>query len=159
MQEPVGLSALVVEWCTRELGGTPVERLLSSTQMSEVAAVRLDDGRRIVVKVRPDEAGRAKACVDVQRFLADSRYPCPRPLTAVTVMDGQTVHAEEWLPGGDMLRGEVVRGLLGDLSWKREWITDLGGIKTARAAEAAILFVPHVIRAGGFAPFAISITR
>ncbi|UIX34380.1 phosphotransferase [Streptomyces sp. GQFP] len=106
MQEPVGLPALVVEWCTRELGGTPVERLLSTTQMSEVAAVRLDDGRRIVVKIRPDEAGRARACVDVQHFLADSGYPCPRPLTAVTVMEGQAVHAEEWLPGGDMLRGD-----------------------------------------------------
>ncbi|MGW6841632.1 NADPH-dependent F420 reductase, partial [Streptomyces sp. NPDC054946] len=30
---------------------------------------------------------------------------------------------------------------------------------TARATEAAILFVPHVIRADGFAPFAISIAR
>ncbi|WP_037861464.1 NADPH-dependent F420 reductase [Streptomyces sp. NRRL S-340] len=54
---------------------------------------------------------------------------------------------------------QVVRGLLADLGWKREWITDLGGIETARATEAAILFVPHVIRSSGFAPFAISITR
>ena len=46
-----------------------------------------------------------------------------------------------------------------DLSWQQEWITDLGDIETARATEAAILFVPHVIRANGFAPFAISITR
>ncbi|WP_433679761.1 NADPH-dependent F420 reductase [Nocardia sp. CA-119907] len=54
---------------------------------------------------------------------------------------------------------QVVRGLLADLGWHQEWITDLGGIETARAAEAAILFVPHVIRSGGFAPFAISIAR
>ena len=46
-----------------------------------------------------------------------------------------------------------------DLGWHKEWITDLGGIQTARATEAAILFVPHVIRSSGFAPFAISIAR
>jgi predicted dinucleotide-binding enzyme len=64
-----------------------------------------------------------------------------------------------FLSGKDPEAKQVVRGLLGDLSWQQEWITDLGGIETARAAEAAILFVPHVIRSSGFAPFAISITR
>ncbi|MFJ6054805.1 NADP oxidoreductase, partial [Streptomyces sp. NPDC092307] len=54
---------------------------------------------------------------------------------------------------------QTVRELLTDLGWHKEWITDLGGIRTARATEAAILFVPHVIRADGFAPFAISIAR
>ncbi|MFF1868407.1 hypothetical protein [Kitasatospora herbaricolor] len=106
MQEPVGLSAPIVAWCMHELGGVPVERLLSSAQMSDVATVRLDDGRRIVIKARPDEAGRARACVDVQRFLDDGGFPCARPLTTVTVIEGQAVHAEEWLPGGDMIRGD-----------------------------------------------------
>jgi predicted dinucleotide-binding enzyme len=64
-----------------------------------------------------------------------------------------------FLSGKDPEAKQVVRGLLADLSWQQEWITDLGGIETARAAEAAILFVPHVIRSSGFAPFAISITR
>ena len=35
----------------------------------------------------------------------------------------------------------------------------LGLSQTARATEAAILFVPHVIRSTGFTPFAISIAR
>ncbi|MFD5885879.1 NADPH-dependent F420 reductase [Streptomyces sp. NPDC060334] len=64
-----------------------------------------------------------------------------------------------FLSGEDRQAKEVVRGLLGDLGWREEWITDLGGIQTARATEAAILFVPHVIRSSGFAPFAISIAR
>jgi 8-hydroxy-5-deazaflavin:NADPH oxidoreductase len=64
-----------------------------------------------------------------------------------------------FLSGSDPQAKQVVRGLLADLSWQQEWITDLGDIETARATEAAILFVPHVIRANGFAPFAISITR
>jgi 8-hydroxy-5-deazaflavin:NADPH oxidoreductase len=64
-----------------------------------------------------------------------------------------------FLSGEDPSAKQVVRGLLADLGWQPEWITDLGGIETARATEAAILFVPHVIRSSGFTPFAISITR
>lgn len=64
-----------------------------------------------------------------------------------------------FLSGEDPQAKQTVRELLVDLGWHGEWITDLGGIRTARATEAAILFVPHVIRSGGFAPFAISIAR
>ncbi|MEW1828439.1 NAD(P)-binding domain-containing protein [Streptomyces sp. NPDC088196] len=64
-----------------------------------------------------------------------------------------------FLSGADPEAKQVVRGLLLDLGWRQEWITDLGGIETARATEGAILFVPHVIRSNGFAPFAISIAR
>ncbi|MCU7825950.1 NADPH-dependent F420 reductase [Kitasatospora sp. DSM 101779] len=64
-----------------------------------------------------------------------------------------------FLSGEDPEAKQTVRALLTDLGWQQEWITDLGGIRTARATEAAILFVPHVIRSSGFTPFAISITR
>ncbi|MEV8527234.1 NAD(P)-binding domain-containing protein [Streptomyces sp. NPDC052000] len=64
-----------------------------------------------------------------------------------------------FLSGEDTQAKQTVRELLTDLGWREEWITDLGGIRTARATEAAILFVPHVIRSSGFAPFAISIAR
>ncbi|MFJ3174325.1 NADPH-dependent F420 reductase [Streptomyces roseus] len=64
-----------------------------------------------------------------------------------------------FLSGEDAHAKQTVRELLIDLGWQKDWITDLGGIRTARATEAAILFVPHVIRATGFTPFAISIAR
>ncbi|MFI6055774.1 NADPH-dependent F420 reductase [Streptomyces violascens] len=64
-----------------------------------------------------------------------------------------------FLSGEDPQAKETVRELLTGLGWRTEWITDLGGIRTARATEAAILFVPHVIRSSGFTPFAISIAR
>ncbi|MFG2972661.1 NADPH-dependent F420 reductase [Streptomyces sp. NPDC048331] len=64
-----------------------------------------------------------------------------------------------FLSGEDPQAKRTVRELLTDLGWRKEWITDLGGIRTARATEAAILFVPHVIRADGFAPFALSLAR
>ncbi|TSC31961.1 NADP oxidoreductase [Corallococcus sp. Z5C101001] len=58
----------------------------------------------------------------------------------------------------DGAKGQVA-ALLGELGWRPEWILDLGGIETARATEAMILVVPHVIRRQGFAPFAVSIVR
>ncbi|MFD8856283.1 NADPH-dependent F420 reductase [Streptomyces vinaceus] len=64
-----------------------------------------------------------------------------------------------YLSGEDSLAKQTVHELLVDLGWHKDWITDLGGIRTARATEAAILFVPHVIRSSGFTPFAISIAR
>ncbi|MFC9387861.1 NADPH-dependent F420 reductase [Streptomyces venezuelae] len=64
-----------------------------------------------------------------------------------------------FLSGENPQAKQTVRGILTDLGWKNEWITDLGGIRTARATEAAILFVPHVIRSRGFEPFAISLSR
>ncbi|GAA2230953.1 NADPH-dependent F420 reductase [Streptomyces indiaensis] len=66
---------------------------------------------------------------------------------------------DAFLSGDDPQAKQTVRQLLIDLGWREEWITDLGGIQTARATEAAILFVPHVIRSSGFAPFAVSIAR
>ncbi|WP_405825899.1 NAD(P)-binding domain-containing protein [Streptomyces sp. NBC_01390] len=79
--------------------------------------------------------------------------------TVMTAPAALTQTPTVFLSGKDPEAKQVVRGLLADLGWQQEWITDLGGIETARAAEAAILFVPHVIRSSGFAPFAISITR
>ncbi|MFK3735193.1 NADPH-dependent F420 reductase [Streptomyces sp. NPDC088090] len=64
-----------------------------------------------------------------------------------------------FLSGDDPQAKQAVRELLIGLGWHEEWITDLGGIRTARATEAAILFVPHVIRSSGFTPFAISVAR
>ncbi len=93
-------------WCVRELGAAPVEQLLAASVMSDVAAVRLADGRSVVVKARPDERGRAITCVRVQRALADSGFPCARPLTDATPLGDLIVHAEEWRPGGELTRGE-----------------------------------------------------
>ncbi|GAA2649397.1 hypothetical protein GCM10010425_71730 [Streptomyces spororaveus] len=79
------------------------------------------------------------------------------PVMTAPAMLGQPPTA--FLSGEDPQAKQAVHELLTDLGWQKEWITDLGGIRTARATEAAILFVPHVIRASGFTPFALSIAR
>ena len=62
-----------------------------------------------------------------------------------------------FLSGDDDEAKATVRALLGDLGWPEEQVLDLGGVRTARGPEAMMLLVPDVMKARGFAPFAISI--
>lgn len=64
-----------------------------------------------------------------------------------------------FLSGNDEAAKAQVATLLADLGWRAEWLLDLGGIESARATEALILLVPHLIRKHGFAPFAIGVVR
>ncbi|RLV04590.1 NADP oxidoreductase [Streptomyces griseocarneus] len=64
-----------------------------------------------------------------------------------------------YLSGNDEGAKKTVTGLLGDLGWQPAWIEDLGDITTARATEAMILVVPHILRRHGYQPFAVSLTR
>ncbi|MFH8484465.1 NAD(P)-binding domain-containing protein [Streptomyces longisporoflavus] len=54
--------------------------------------------------------------------------------------------------------GEPVRAV-DDLGRHPEWVEDLGDITTARATEALVLLVPHVLRRSGLQPFAVSLAR
>ncbi|MER6777848.1 MULTISPECIES: NAD(P)-binding domain-containing protein [unclassified Streptomyces] len=64
-----------------------------------------------------------------------------------------------YLSGDDENAKKTVTGLLGDLGWQPERIEDLGDITTARATEAMILIVPHILRRHGFGPLAVSLAR
>jgi hypothetical protein len=90
------------EWCQAFLGATPVAVLFFVSHLSEVVGVRLTDGREVVVKRRVDEWGRAGRCVEAQRLLAEQGFPCPMPLTDVIVSEGVAVHAERFVPGGEV---------------------------------------------------------
>ena len=64
-----------------------------------------------------------------------------------------------FVSGNDEAAKAQVTALLGELGWPTAWIMDLGGIESARATEALILMVPHIIRRQGLAPFALTIAR
>ena len=64
-----------------------------------------------------------------------------------------------YLSGNDEQAKKTVTALLADLGWNPAWIEDLGDITTARATEAMILVVPHILRRNGFTPFAVTIAR
>jgi 8-hydroxy-5-deazaflavin:NADPH oxidoreductase len=98
----------------------------------------------------------------LQQTLPDTRVVKSLNTMLYTVMTDPHALATPptvFLSGDNAAAKQTVKSLLADLGWKQEWMMDLGGIETARATEAAILFVPHVIAAQGFRPFAISISR
>lgn len=64
-----------------------------------------------------------------------------------------------YLSGDNTGAKSLVRSLLHDLGWQDSEILDLGGIATARGVEAVMLLVTDVMKATGFAPFAISPVR
>lgn len=92
------------QWCRREAGAGPIELLLAASVMSDVRALRLEDGREVVIKARPDPTGRVSTCLAVQRAVAEAGLPCARPLTEGRRAGELTVHAEEWRPGGEIDR-------------------------------------------------------
>ncbi|MFJ7779680.1 NADPH-dependent F420 reductase [Streptomyces yangpuensis] len=77
----------------------------------------------------------------------------------MTAPETLAVPPTAYVSGNDEHAKKTVTGLLGDLGWQPAWIEDLGGITTARATEAMILMVPHILRRHGFTPFAVSLAR
>ncbi|WP_030692277.1 NAD(P)-binding domain-containing protein [Streptomyces globisporus] len=77
----------------------------------------------------------------------------------MTAPEALTTPPTAYLSGDDEQAKKTVTGLLGDLGWQPAWIEDLGDITTARATEAMVLVVPHVLRRNGFTPFAVSLAR
>ena len=91
-------------WCTDHLGSAPVAELFRSGHLSTVIGLRLADGREAVVKVRP-ASPRITACVEVQRRMFESGYPCPEPLGGPAPFGIGVATAESYVPGGDELPG------------------------------------------------------
>jgi hypothetical protein len=99
------LSEWLPAWCVDQLGNEPVDVLFELRSISAVFGLRLAGGRDVVVKAREDD-GRAASCVAAQALLAERGFPCARPLTPPVGVGALAVHAEESLPGGEMLRGD-----------------------------------------------------
>lgn len=94
--------AYLAEWCARYLGAPPVACLFRSGHLSEVVAFELDDGRQVVVKIRPADP-RIGGCFAVHRHLARAGFPCPEPLAAPVLAGEFVITAESHVPGGAQL--------------------------------------------------------
>lgn len=92
-------------WCVDQLGDAPIGVLFERRSISAVFGLRLAGGCDVVVKAREDD-GRAASCVAAQARLAARGCPCARPLTPVVGVGALAVHAEEFRPGGEVLRGD-----------------------------------------------------
>ena len=94
--------------CTDHLGSAPAVELFRSGHLSAVIGLRLADMREVVVKVRPTSP-RIAACVEVQRRMFESGYPCPEPLGGPAPFGNGVATAEVYVPGGDVLPGASMR--------------------------------------------------
>jgi hypothetical protein len=99
---PVVDPVCLAQWCEEHLGSPPAGEIFRSGNLSAVIGLRLADSRAVVVKVRPDSP-RMAACVEVQRRLFESGYPCPAPLTGALPFGAGVATAEAYVPGGDLL--------------------------------------------------------
>jgi len=93
-------------WCERWLSAKPIGVIFASGHLSEVVGLRLADGRDVVVKVRPNTR-RIGGCVEVQRHLWESGFPCPMPLAGPAEFKGRTATAEEYVSGGLQLERDT----------------------------------------------------
>ncbi len=89
-------------WCVEHLGSAPKTELFRTGHLSLVILVVLDDGRQIVVKVRPP-AERLTACFEVQRALFEREFPCPEPLVGPCQLGRWVASAEGFVPDGSLL--------------------------------------------------------
>jgi hypothetical protein len=89
-------------WCERWLGAKPTRVLFAVAHLSSVTALRLADGRKVVVKARPP-AAKIQACIQVQRHLWAAGFPCPEPLAGPHPLGTMTATAEAFVPGGTRL--------------------------------------------------------
>src|ERR1700757_987109 len=94
--------ARLAQWCEEHLGSPPAGEIFRSGYLSAVIGLRLADRRAVVVKVRPGSP-RLAACVEVQRRLYESGYPCPEPLTGAAPFGDAVATAEAYVPGGALL--------------------------------------------------------
>jgi hypothetical protein len=92
----------LASWCADHLGSPAKAELFRSGYLSAVIGLRLADDREVVVKVRPDSP-RIAGCVEVQRRMFESGYPCPEPLTGPAPFGDGVATAEVYVPGGAVL--------------------------------------------------------
>src|SRR4051794_35595123 len=94
----VTLSVGVRAWIEATFGSPVADELFAVGHLSQVTGVRLTDGRELVVKARAG-VERARACIAGQLALHVDGFPCPRPISEVSEVEGMAVHAEEYQPG------------------------------------------------------------
>jgi hypothetical protein len=97
------IDAAVDAFCRTHLAAAVGEVLFRATSVGVVYGVRLNDGRRVVVKAhQPRESAQALEAVHrVQARLHREGFPCPAPLVAPTTLAHGLAVAEELVDAGE----------------------------------------------------------
>jgi hypothetical protein len=101
--ETTAIEDLVNRVCAGLLGSPAAEILFRFANVGAVFGVRLEDGRRVVVKAhQPRETARRLAAVqELQRALWRSGFPCPEPLAGPVRFGEGLATAESLLDAGE----------------------------------------------------------
>lgn len=97
------IEAAVDGFCRSQLGAAIVEVLFRATSVGVVFGVRLEDGRRVVVKVhQPRELRETLEAVQaVQAHLHSTGFPCPAPLFGPTRLANGFAVVEQLIDEGE----------------------------------------------------------
>jgi hypothetical protein len=127
------MDPLLVDWCRRQLGSPAIEQFFGVQRLSSVHAVRLADGREVVLKVR-GALDRQRACTVVHEAMWQSGIPCPRPLAGPTPLaDGD---AEVRVAGSEGDESVDARTLVVNAeTWEGVGVAAVGGIGAAGYAR------------------------
>jgi len=71
------------------------------------------------------------SCVAAQARLAERGFPCARPVTPVAGVGPLAVHAEEYRPGGEMLRGDTAEVAVHYAAVFARLMAELAGVTVA----------------------------
>lgn len=108
-EQPVITPEALARWCACLVDGVPSSILFEAGHLSAVVGVALEDGRRVVVKARPN-AERLTACALVQGCLWRAGYPCPELIAGPVVLDGLAINIEAYLGPGSPASGRDAPG-------------------------------------------------
>lgn len=100
---PYEVSRHLYAFCKAEFGHVPEQVIFFAASQGVVFGLRLYDGRRVVVKVHPPHQSPAFLAQmgQVQHYLAERGYPCPRPLQGPRPLVAGYATVEELIDEGE----------------------------------------------------------
>jgi hypothetical protein len=146
------------EFCRCHLGSKLCGYLFYGSSIGSTHGVRLEDGRDIVIKVRPppetnpylshDRTTLGSVC-RVMNWLADRGYPCPKPILGPTPTGKALATVEEFLDWGDRGNGfepdcrkTIASGLAGLVTILRSFEGEVSCLKHFRRSKS-LYAQPH----------------
>jgi phosphotransferase family enzyme len=149
--DPRRIAALVDHFCRERLGAGVAGHEFSASSVGSVHGLRLEDGRRVVVKVyRPEiDAVHLAAVQRVQARLADDGFPSPRPVLAPAPLARGVAIVETLLDDGawadahePAVRAAVAAGLARLIDHARP-LAGIPGLVSWREAYDGLWRRPH----------------
>lgn len=153
--DPYQIACLLDAFCQQELGAAVADVLFYESSIGAVCGMRLQDGRRVVVKVhQPSHTLEfLQAVVHVQRYLLARGYPCTKPLLDPRPIAHGLATTEELVDEGEYRQAhdpEVRRTMAEMLAWLIQLMRTpeaIPGVRPAlfdRRLPAGVIWpVPH----------------